>query len=183
MGINMKKIIIDAGHGGRDPGASYDGSYESDINLSISNLLFLMLKTMGFCVDRSRVLNKNIPLKERVFIANQLNSDLFVSIHCDAFKDLSSSGMTCHVSTHASKASKMFAEKISESMSISFPKIRNRGTRKTNYYVLRHTKMPAVLIECGFLSNDEEREFLKRPENHFEIAAAITKGISDVLIN
>jgi len=177
----MKKIMIDPGHGGDDNGAVYGFVEEDDTNLSIGNLVYLMLQLQSFMVNMTRDKDEKVELSERVNIANQMKPDAFVSIHCDAFHQETAEGMTVHISPNASATSRKLAENIIESMADKFPDHRNRGVKVSNYYVLRNTIMPAVLIECEFLSNPETNKFLKEPENQFDMADAITKGIYKTL--
>lgn len=176
----MKSIImIDPGHGGHDNGAVYSYAEEDDTNLSIAYLLRCELQRRGYVVSMTRERDEFVSLSGRVDFANEMRVDLFVSIHCDAFHKITAKGMTTHVAfPKCSKTSKMIAHSIQTALSTKFPKHRNRGVKESKFYVLTETKMPAVLIECEFLSNPETRKFLREPENQYDLAKAITKGIN-----
>ena len=174
-------ICIDAGHGGKDNGAQWGDKYdyveEDDLNLIISFLLRYELLFAGHTTQLTREKDKLVALRDRVLIANNMNADLFLSIHADAFHNTTAKGITTHVYPNCSKSTRSFAERIQSELIKSFPSHTNRGVKESNFYVLRKTKMPAILIECEFLSNPKTRRFLKEPENQLAIAQAITEGI------
>lgn len=172
-----KLIMVNPGHGGKDNGAAYGFVEEDDINLAISYLLRCELQMQGHTVAMTREKDIDMSLANSVNFANDINAELFVSIHCDAYHKETAHGMTVHVSPNASKESREVASKIVRFLSDMFPQHRSRGVKESNFYVLRKTKMPAVLIECEFLSNEETRKFLHEPENQLYLARAIAYAI------
>jgi N-acetylmuramoyl-L-alanine amidase len=92
LGLKVRTIMIDPGHGGKDPGAVANGLREKDINLRMARILGAMLKQQGFEVHYTRTTDKFIPLEERTAMANARNADLFISVHCNAYKDTSAKG-------------------------------------------------------------------------------------------
>lgn len=92
LGLKVRTIMIDPGHGGKDPGAAANGLREKDINLRMARILGEMLKEQGFEVHYTRTTDKFIPLEERTAMANARNADLFISVHCNAYKDTSARG-------------------------------------------------------------------------------------------
>lgn len=92
LGLKVRTIMIDPGHGGKDPGAVANGLREKDINLRMARILGAMLKEQGFEVHYTRTTDKFIPLEERTAMANARNADLFISVHCNAYKDTSAKG-------------------------------------------------------------------------------------------
>lgn len=92
LGLKVRTIMIDPGHGGKDPGAVANGLREKDINLRMARILGAMLKDQGFEVHYTRTTDKFIPLEERTAMANAKNADLFISVHCNAYKDSSARG-------------------------------------------------------------------------------------------
>jgi N-acetylmuramoyl-L-alanine amidase len=92
LGLKVRTIMIDAGHGGKDPGAVANKLQEKDINLRMAKILGGMLKEQGFEVHYTRTGDKFIPLEERTAMANAKNADLFISLHCNAYKDSSAKG-------------------------------------------------------------------------------------------
>lgn len=173
-------IVIDPGHGGEDNGAMWGFSKEDATNLSISYLLRCELRLLNYEVYMTRERDVQVLLSERVMCANNRNAGLFVSIHCDAFHKTTAQGMSVHIHPRCSTQSKRVARSILIALVDKFPGHRNRGVRESNFEVLRETKMPAVLIECEFLSNPKTRKFLKEPENQLDLARAIAEGIEAV---
>jgi N-acetylmuramoyl-L-alanine amidase len=92
LGLKVRTVMIDPGHGGKDPGAVANGLREKDINLRMARILGTMLKEQGFEVHYTRTTDKFIPLEERTAMANARNADLFISVHCNAYKDTSAKG-------------------------------------------------------------------------------------------
>jgi N-acetylmuramoyl-L-alanine amidase len=175
--MKLKTIVIDPGHGGKDNGAAWGYAEEDDINLGISFLLRCELDKLGFEVLMSRERDEPVSLSRRINFANQVKADLFVSIHCDAFHKVTAHGMSVHVFP-VSGRSRRIAREIREALADRFPDHRDRGVMESNFYVLRETTMPAVLVECEFLSNPDTRRFLREPENQLALAQAISRGIS-----
>lgn len=171
-------IIIDPGHGGNDNGAVWGFMEEDDTNLSIAYLLRCELRQRGCFVDMTRECDVQVKLSKRAFLANSIGAALFISIHCDAFHHESAQGMSVHVCPNCSKQSREIANNINSSLIKNFPGHKNRGVRESNFHVLRTTNMPAVLIECEFLSNPKTRKFLKEPENQLALARAIADPLS-----
>lgn len=93
LGLKVRTIMIDAGHGGKDPGAVANGVEEKDINLRMAKILGRSLQEQGFEVHFTRTTDKFIPLEERTAMANAKNADLFISLHCNALKDVSVRGL------------------------------------------------------------------------------------------
>jgi len=178
----METICIDPGHGGQDFGAVYgdknDYVAEKNFNLSISFFLLYELMLTGYHVIMTRSTDETLSLYDRCMIANKNKCDLFISIHGDAFGDPSVSGSTTHISKNASVEAEQIACLINDEFKIAFPSRKNRGTKKSNFYVLKHTQMSAVLVECDFLSNPKSRRFLKKPENQMAIAKSICHAVS-----
>ena len=174
----MKKlIVVDPGHGGDDNGAVWGYAEEDDVNLIISFLLQCELEKQGHEVLLTRHTDRRVSLQERVDLANSKLADLFISIHCDAFHDVTVKGISTHVYLGCNQISYLTAESIQEALMMRFPGHVDRGVKLSNFHVLRNTIMPAVLVECEFLSNPETRRFLKEPGNQRGIARAIAAGV------
>jgi len=175
------RIFIDPGHGGSDNGASWgqfdDFVQEDDLNLSISFLLRYELLLADFDVRMSREKDEPVTLGRRVALANYWPADIFVSIHADAFHNITAKGISTHIYTYPSQKSLILAAWIQGGLIKKFIDHTDRGVKKSNFYVLHHTAMPAVLVECEFISNPETRRFLKEPENQIALAQAIGQGI------
>lgn len=173
-GKNMK-IFLNPGHGGTDPGAvSKTGTKEAEITKEICQILADRLKLNGynFCVFQQKQSFFEIVKEE-----NKSGATLFISVHCNSFKDVSANGVeTLYYST--SKKGKQIAG-IMQNEIVKATCLRNRGI-KTNdgLYVLKHTKAPAILIECAFISNPTEEALLKNNPKLF--ADAIFEGIKKI---
>lgn len=173
----MKLICVDPGHGGDDNGAAYGYAEEDDINLSVAYLLRCALQQKGFDVFLTRERDVYVSLEKRCSIANNMNADLFISIHCDAWHSEKTKGISTHIYRHSSFETEEIARKVHKLLTQKFPNHTNRGLKLSEFYVLRHTLMSAILVECEFISNPEMRKFLYEPENQLGIAHAITGGI------
>lgn len=171
------KIFIDPGHGGMDRGAVY-GSEEADLNLMLAYFLNFSLKSKGFKeVMLSRTGDGDLDLKQRTDKANDWGADLFVSLHANAADIPDPFGTEVFVAEKASGNAVHLAQLILESWAAFFPNRKIRGLKRKNFYVLRNTIMPAVLVETEFLSNPEARAFLKDPGNQVLIALVIARAI------
>ncbi|MHC5083729.1 MAG: N-acetylmuramoyl-L-alanine amidase family protein [Planctomycetota bacterium] len=173
-------VVIDPGHGGKDPGAtSYLGYYEKGVNLQISRKVANYLKDAGVTVIMTRNSDSYPELEDRAAIANRNNADLFVSIHCDSIGNRTHKGYTIYIARSASWSSKK-AGRILES-SLAATGIASKGMRKADYKVLVQTIGPAVLIECGYLTNPTEAANLENGWYQGKIARAIADGIIEYL--
>jgi N-acetylmuramoyl-L-alanine amidase len=174
------RIVIDPGHGGRDPGTtSVSGVYEKRINLAVAHKTAARLKRKGHQVAMTRQGDQYPELESRAALANRLNADLFVSIHADWAPSPSAQGFTVYIAPTASKDTQRAAQAIARAMATTG--LDNRGVRRNDYRVLVHTRGPAVLIELGYLSNAREAAKLQSDAFQNRLAAAIATGISDYL--
>jgi N-acetylmuramoyl-L-alanine amidase len=175
--MKIKSICIDPGHGGLDNGAAYGEVNEDDVNLEIGHLLRCLLVRAGFEVIMTRETDQYVSLENRCVLANSLNTDIFLSIHCDAWHTVTTSGISTHIYRGANHITWGLGKAVHKSLTDRFPTHANRGLKLSDFCVLRNTRMPAVLVECEFLSNPEMRRFLCEPENQFALANAIANGI------
>lgn len=170
-------VVIDAGHGGKDPGAkSVLGFYEKDINLSVARKVAWTLEQKGLRVKMTRTDDYYPELEERAAIANRLNADLFVSIHADSFPKSSRRGYTVYVAKAASSSSRQAARSIARTMSGTG--LNSFGVQTANYHVLTGTCGPAVLVEMGYLTNRREAALLRSSSFQNRLAHAIADGIT-----
>jgi N-acetylmuramoyl-L-alanine amidase len=169
-------VVIDPGHGGRDPGAtSRYGTHEKDINLPVARRIATLLAQRGVTVAMTRRQDRFIELEDRAGLANRRGADLFVSIHADSAPDPSASGFTLYVATDASPKAYEAARAIERAMATTGSG--SRGIRKADYRVLVQTKGPAVLIELGYLSNAADARRLHETAFQNRLARAIADGI------
>lgn len=176
--VSGVKIVIDAGHGGKDPGAtSTYGFYEKTVNLDVALQLADLLSARGFNVIMTRKNDVFVELEDRAAIANQSNAKLFVSIHADSCSTSGTNGFTLYVARQASWASKQLANSIDAQMAKTG--IKSRGTKDADYKVLKFTRCPAVLVELGYLSNYWEAKQLKNKDMQKKLAQTIADGITN----
>lgn len=174
----MKTICIDPGHGGIQPGAAYGGRLEKDATLSISMRLRDKLEASGYRVIMTRETDIDVSLKRRCEISNGAGADAFVSIHLN-----SSTNPTAHGAEtwKWERAKGALAEAVQTAL-IAASGFKDRGVKSTTaFYVLRHTVAPALVVECGFLSNESERGRLFDEAMQDKIAAGITRGIARLI--
>jgi N-acetylmuramoyl-L-alanine amidase len=173
-------IILDAGHGGSDQGTSYENILEKDINLAVTLKVKELLELHGAEVILTRSGDEHVGLNERTALANESDTDLFVSIHCNFYeKDSAISGLECYYYTNAASGKK-YAEDIFGKIS-DLGNIGVRDAKPENYYVLRNTEAPAVLIEIGYLSNETDRRNLVSESYQNTLAADLAEGILESL--
>ncbi len=174
-GSNRPLVIIDAGHGGQDPGTiGIGGVREKDIVLPISLDVAEELRKQGVEVRMTRDRDYFVSLQGRTDLANKINADLFVSIHANAI-NLSRPDVN-GLETYYYQSGRRLAEVIHWNILNSVP-IKNRNIRRARFFVLRRSKMPAVLVEVGFLTGAEDSVRLKNPNHRRQMAKAIARGI------
>lgn len=174
------KIMLDAGHGPDTNGKrSPDGRLrEFHFNSSVADELKKRLVLDGHTVFFSHQSGKDVPLHERTQLANRLKADLFVSIHANAFGSAfnSANGIETFTFTKPLAASVKLAQVIQQSLILSTGR-KDRGVKRADFAVLRDTKMPAVLVECGFMTNRTEAALLLSDAYRKSCARAIAFGI------
>lgn len=169
-------VVIDPGHGGKDPGAqSILGYWEKIVNLEISHKLAGYLRSAGVHVVMTREGDSFLELEERAALANRIGADLFVSIHNNTISDQSHRGFIVFTARSASWTSKKTAQNIANAL--SHADVPSKGVRNADYRVLVQTRCPAVLIECGFMTNYEEARLLSESWYQDKLARAIANGI------
>ncbi|MBN2446382.1 MAG: N-acetylmuramoyl-L-alanine amidase [Phycisphaerae bacterium] len=176
--IGPKTIVIDPGHGGRDPGAPGVGPQpEKVVNLAIANKLAAVLKQRGANVICTRTADTFPTLDERAALADRHRADLFVSIHADSARRADASGATVYLARNATTQSRSAGQNIT--MALERAGIASRGVQRAGYRVLVGHSRPAVLVECGFLSNRTEAAKLATSSYQDRIANAIAEGVTD----
>ncbi|MEO1856111.1 MAG: N-acetylmuramoyl-L-alanine amidase [Rubritalea sp.] len=169
-----RNVVIDAGHGGKDKGAIWGGVRESDLNLKVARKVETLLKARGIPVTMTRRSDKWVTLSRRAQISNSKRNALFVSIHFNATTHKYVHGVETY---YASSSGKRLAESIQSKM-IQKLQLKNRKTRLgSQYAVLNKTTCPAVLVECGYISNYSERQKCNRSWYQSLAASAIVDGI------
>lgn len=186
-------IILDAGHGGFDGGAvASDGTVEKDINLNVTKHLYSLLGLNDFNVIMTRTTDtgteddSSLPIQSRKIsdihnrlkLINSYDNSIFVSIHLNKFTTSTANGAQVFYSKNHPN-SKFLGDKIQKSIVSLIQNNNNRvikqGTKST--YLLHNAKIPAVIVECGFISNKQELERLKKPEYQKQMAYSVYCGI------
>lgn len=171
----MALVVIDAGHGGSDPGAVVAGIQEKDINLALAKLVQEKAKGTGLRVILTRTTDVYVDLVERVRMAEAVGAVLYISIHANYHRDPKVCGVETWVDTNATAESLRLAEALQRSLVLATG-AQDRGVRRQTLY-LRHTRLPAALVEVGYLSCPGEREKLVDPDYQKRIAEGIIRGI------
>lgn len=181
-------IIIDPGHGGEDFGThsltkpKYQEKY---LNLSTALLVKEYLEKMGYKPILTRATDVFITLENRAEIANKRNADLFVSVHYNSAPSSQADGIEVYYyqsdkNPKRSKASKKLAE-VTLKYVLENTKAKSRGVKNGNFAVIRETEMPAILVEGGFLTNEQEMDKIKDPTYMKSLAWGIAQGIDEFL--
>jgi len=167
-------VVIDAGHGGHDRGGIPGQRVaEKDMNLDVALRLRNVLSASGYRVIMTRSTDVFVPLAGRVAIANSYGNALFVCIHFNATGRSGASGIETYF---YSRDSLPLASAIHYYVAGGAPSD-NRGVRRRGYYVLRKTNIPAVLVECGFLTNPTEAAYAQSASYRQKLAEEIAAGV------
>jgi len=176
-------VVVDAGHGGRDIGTKSRAPYceEKRVALSTALLAKQYLEQLGYRVLLTRSSDAFIPLFRRVQKANLARCAIFVSIHYNSSPNHRAHGIEIYYCDQKKQkrratASQKLAAAILQDL-IKKTGARSRGVKKGNFYVIRETKMPAILVEGGFISNPQERKQLKAKNYQEKIARAVANGV------
>lgn len=185
---NAILIIIDPGHGGEDYGTHSLGKpvyHEKYLTLSTAKLLNSYLQNLGYRTLMTRETDIFIPLEKRAEMANNQSPTLFVSVHYNSAPNRDAQGIEVFYYRNDTnsirvKKSKVLAEKVLSCL-IKNTKAKDRGIKNGNFCVIRETAMPAILIEAGFLTNQEELEKIKTSQYIKSLAWGIAQGIDQYL--
>lgn len=173
--LSDKKILIDPGHGGKDRGTKGEnGTLEKDLNLKTALLLKEKLESAGAKVTLTRTADHFITLKSRVHKSKELDADAFISLHYDSSKNTEAEGITTYY-YHSSK-SRALGTRIHNQLKQKAP-LNDRGVRVGDYYVLRKNSQPSVLLELGYLSNEQEENTVKTSDYQEKAASGIVNGL------
>lgn len=189
-GLAGHSITIDAGHGGNDSGAiGPTGVTEKSVTLRVALALQKLLTSEGATVYMTRTTDTEVSpkgaaasdieeLQARCDVANRHNSDIFISIHMDSFTNGAAKGTTGYYYALGSKKSRDLADKVRAGVidQIGTP---SRGTQSCNFYVVKHTDMPATLVEVAFISNPTEEKLMNSEDGVQKAAQGIADGIAD----
>jgi N-acetylmuramoyl-L-alanine amidase len=178
--ISNRTIVVDAGHGGKDPGALAKfrgGMREKDINLDIANQVSSELAARGARVIMTRRNDTFLELDDRANFADRYRADLFLSIHVDSSPKRDVAGTGIHIFNQANYETTRIAQCIYAAFRRNG--ITCRGIVRNNFAVLREHHRPGVLIECGYLTNVTDSQRLNDRSYRSKVADAIADGIAD----
>ena len=199
-GSKAKVLVIDPGHGGEDGGASSDdGTYEKDLNLKLSLLCSKILKAGGYDVRLTRTddrmtydmyddlddytgIKKTYDLRNRIRFAEEAAADIFVSIHMNKFFQKQYKGLQVYYSPN-DPSSGQYAESVQKIVRNNLQEYNERKTKEStsSIYILTNITCPAILIECGFLSNNDDLKDLLNSSYDLDLAICITSALSNDL--
>lgn len=184
-------VVIDPGHGGSDPGHLSENKNhlpEKDLNLLIAKKVGTYLTDLIQNVEviYTRTDDRFVSLEDRVEIANAKNVDYFISIHCNANERNKIKGTESHVHTMSSKKSvalaRSFEKEFSGKAGRNSRGVKDNDDREHSLQVLKFTKMTSVLVECGFLTNPTEANYLNTTDGQDILASAIYRGFKNFII-
>ncbi|CAF23039.1 MULTISPECIES: N-acetylmuramoyl-L-alanine amidase family protein [Candidatus Protochlamydia] len=183
--IKKAFIVIDPGHGGHDVGTqsiSKPRYQEKSLNLVTAKFVCSYLQQLGYQIFMTRENDKFISLDKRAQIANKRKPTLFVSVHYNSAPSSEAQGVEVFFyqsdDKERARKSKRLAQLILQTV-LTETEAKSRGVKHGNFAVIRETNMPAVLIEGGFVTNEEELKKLKDPAYLKKIALGIAKGIDE----
>lgn len=183
-------VVIDPGHGGKDTGrlrGSKKMKHEKDLNLAIALKLGKYIKNnlSDVKVHYTRTKDLYLSLEERVDFAHEKDADIFISIHCNSVEEKKVFGTELHIHSFDLPASKYLAKLISKEFKVRARRktrgIYDADKRQKNFYVVQYTRMPSVLVECGYMTNAKEEQYLNSDYGQSIIASAIFRALRTYL--
>jgi N-acetylmuramoyl-L-alanine amidase len=180
----MAKIFLDAGHGGKDPGAVAYQAKESEFNLKIVKALQLILKKNyeGVETKLSRQDDQFISLSERTDMANAWRADVFVAIHINAAENTGAAGYSTWIVPDAPARTRALSNVVhTEVLKATEGKFKDWGQRTDNFHVIKYSDMPAILTENGFITNSGDLRLLRDDTFILKIAMGHAVGIAKFL--
>ncbi|WP_052507015.1 N-acetylmuramoyl-L-alanine amidase [Desulfonatronovibrio magnus] len=216
LGLKVRTIMIDPGHGGKDPGAVHRGVLEKDVVLRMAKILGEQLKSQGFEVLYTRTTDVFVPLEERTAMANSQNVDLFISVHANAHRSNNIRGFEVYYLNFAQSQDAMrvaarenavstqkisdlqyiltdlmLSSKINESRDLAnkihevtinhvrsrFSQVADNGVRQAPFYVLMGARMPAILLEIGYMTNEQDMRLIQSEDFLKHMAGGLTRGV------
>ena len=179
---NKFLVVIDPGHGGPDPGAiGIGGVRETDVVLEVSKIVEKILSEKGVKVRLTRKNEVNLDLPPRVSFANRSGADIFVSIHANASRGKRRDINGLETFYYRGWRGRLLAKGIQKQILRVSPGSPDRGVKQGRYFVIKNTRMPAVLVEIGFLTGRLDARRLEKTTHRKRLAYAIAKGILEYL--
>jgi N-acetylmuramoyl-L-alanine amidase len=174
-------VVIDAGHGGSDLGATMNGLSEKEIVSSIAQKIKNLNSNSNIEILLTRTEDQTMSFQERLDFVNGAKPDLVISLHANSSKNKESNGLEVFVSEKSAEhlASKDFANKFSTSI-INKTQLKVRPVSISNFLILRKSEVPAMLVELGYLSNEKDKAYLENKDNQIEIAQNILNFVANL---
>ncbi|KAB7707412.1 SH3 domain-containing protein [Bacillus aerolatus] len=173
--LQGKTIVLDPGHGGKDPGAtSMKGTFEKYLTMQTSQLLYQKLTKAGATVILTRSNDSYVSLPSRVSASNHLKADAFISIHYDSTYHAGANGFTTY---YKHGYQETLAKSVNKELTRTLP-LKDRGTRQGDYYVIRENSQPAILLELGYLSNPREGSLIVTTPYQESVTNSIYNGLN-----
>lgn len=178
--VKKVTVMVDAGHGGNDPGTSSGAVDEKDVVLVLAKLVKSYLEESGVTVILSREDDTFIDKYERAEMANEAGADLFVSIHCNYLEERTDiSGVETYYMENSQDGERLAT--LVHNQILSITGANDMYVRTNDYVVIRETNMPAILVETGYLSNKEDEQRLISQEYQAKMAYGIAAGIIEYI--
>jgi len=179
---NKFLVVVDPGHGGPDPGAiGIGGIRETDVVLEVSKIVKKLLSEKGVKVLLTRKNEVDLDLPPRVSFANKKDADIFISIHANASRGKRRDINGLETFYYRGWRGRLLAKRIQKQILRVSPGSPDRGVKQGRFYVIKNTRMPAVLVEIGFLTGRLDGRRLEKTTHRKRIAYAIAKGILEYL--
>ncbi|NUY81990.1 N-acetylmuramoyl-L-alanine amidase [Flavobacterium sp. MAH-1] len=174
-------VVIDAGHGGNDFGASFENVTEKDVVAQITNKIKQLNKNENVEIILTRASDEPVTLQQRTEVINASKPDVVISLHVTASKDSERSGVGLYIAKE--NASKQRAMELATKMSARIKKNHAFHVSEINeapFYVLKNSQAPAIIVELGYLTNEGDRHYLTDEKQQLRIARTILECVNDL---
>ncbi len=174
-------VVIDAGHGGSDFGATSSSANEKQIVAQITDKIKFLNKNENATIHLTRIGDQFLSLSDRSALINKIKPDLVLSLHVNQNLNLSKSGMEFYIATEsiANERSNEIAVELRNKF-IRYTNLKSSEIKKAPFHILKKSEVPAILVELGYMSNLGDREYLTNDEEQNKIAATIIAFISEL---
>ncbi|MDW0114037.1 N-acetylmuramoyl-L-alanine amidase [Sporosarcina saromensis] len=179
---DRKVVVLDAGHGGSDPGAKGIGFFEKELNLDLALRTRSLLEKAGYTVIMTRTTDEFLSLSQRASIANSSDGDIFISIHGNSLNGAVKGVETFWYGKYEKENSLKLAGILQKNV-IKQTNMVNRRVAEGNFHVIRETKIPSALLEVGFIDNEEDAAKLRQDKYKRLIAEGIYQSVQDYFTN
>ena len=178
--LNQVNVVIDAGHGGSDNGVTVEGITEKEIVEQLISKIQTLNKNKNIVIHFTRSTDQFIPLDDRTTFINTIKPDLVLSLHVNSSTNKDNSGMEFYVSKESTNydSSNLIAEKFQTKFLNANFKV--AAIKNANFYILKKSEVPALIIELGYLTNENDKKNLVNIQQQNQIAKKIIECISEL---